>query len=233
MKHVAVIGLGQFGHQIAVNLTQQGYDVIAVDKDAEVVTEIKDLVTQAVILDSQDEKSMRAVNLDHVDIAVVAIGSNVQASLLTAALLQRMEINEIFVRAIEPLQESILNSMGIQHVINIEKDMGLQISNTIVSETGRYIEISNRHALIEVVVPKILVGKSLKLLTIRESYKVNIVGIKTNAPVVASDGEITFQLNMTDVPDPRYVLKKDDVLVIAGTDENLNKFIHMEDQKEV
>jgi len=233
MKHVAVIGLGQFGHQIAVNLTQQGYDVIAVDKDAEVVTEIKDLVTQAVILDSQDEKSMRAVNLDHVDIAVVAIGSNVQASLLTAALLQRMEINEIFVRAIEPLQESILTSMGIQHVINIEKDMGLQISNTIVSETGRYIEISNRHALIEVVVPKILVGKSLKSLTIRESYKVNIVGIKTNAPVVASDGEITFQLNMTDVPDPRYVLKKDDVLVIAGTDEYLNKFIHMEDQKEV
>ena len=99
MKTVAVIGLGQFGYQLAVNLSQKGFDVLAIDKEVEEVSEIKDLVHQAVILDSTDEKAMRAVHVDGVDKAVVAIGSNVQSSLLTTALLQRMNIEEIYVRA--------------------------------------------------------------------------------------------------------------------------------------
>mgnify|MGYP001219588223 FL=1 len=86
MKSVAVIGCGQFGNQIAVSMTQKGYEVIAIDKDVEIISEIKDLVQQAIILDSTEEKAMRSVNIDNVDLAVVAIGSNVQSSLLTTAL---------------------------------------------------------------------------------------------------------------------------------------------------
>ena len=134
MKSIAVIGLGQFGHQLAVGLTQKGFEVIALDKDVEVVSEIKDLVSQAVILDAIDEKAMRAVNIDNVDIAIVAIGTNMQSSLLATALLQRMGIQDIYVRAISPLQESILKSMGIQSIINIEQEMGTQLSNSISSE---------------------------------------------------------------------------------------------------
>ena len=80
MKSIAVIGLGQFGNQLAVGLTQKGFEVVALDKDVEVVSEIKDLVSQAVILDAIDEKAMRAVNIDNVDIAIVAMGTNVQSS---------------------------------------------------------------------------------------------------------------------------------------------------------
>jgi trk system potassium uptake protein TrkA len=226
MKTIAVIGLGQFGNQLAVGLTQKGFEVVALDKDVEVVSEIKDLVSQAVILDAIDEKAMRAVNIDNVDIAIVAIGTNVQSSLLATALLQRMDIGDIYVRAINPLQESILKSMGIKSIINIEKEMGIQLSNSLSSDgIGRYVEISDIHSLMEVNVPKGLVGKTLKELNVRSQYRINIVGIKRRIPQIGDDGDVSFQVEMRDVPDPSYPLNKEDVLVIAGTDENLNKFI--------
>ncbi|MFC1752153.1 potassium channel family protein [Thermoproteota archaeon] len=228
MKKAAVIGLGQFGYQVAIGLTQKGFDVIALDKDPEIVSEVKDLVSQAVILDSIDEKAMRAVNIDNVDIVIVSFGTNVQASLLTTALLQRMNIEHISVRAINQLQESILKSMGIKDIINIEKEMGIQLSNTLSLEgIGRYVEISDRHSLVEVVVPKPLVGKSLKDLHMRTKFKINIVGIKQRKPQIDSAGEVAYEVEMTDVPDPEYPLGKDDILVIAGTDDNLNKFIQI------
>ena len=148
MKTIAVIGVGQFGYHLAVALSQKGYEIIAVDENEDIITEIKDLVSQAVILDATDEKAMRAVNIDTVDKAVVAFGSSVQSSLLTTALLQRMNIQEIYVRQINTLQESILKSMGIKKLISIEEEMGSQVANTISSQSvGRHVAISNRHYL--------------------------------------------------------------------------------------
>jgi trk system potassium uptake protein len=228
MKSIAVIGLGQFGHQVAISLTQKGFDVIALDSDIELVTEIKDLVHQAIAIDTTDEKAMWAMNIDSVDKAIVAIGSNVQASLLSTALLKRMEIRDIYVRAITPLQESILKSMGVRHIINIEQEMGVQVSNLISSDRiGRYIEISNRHSLLEIAVPSTFIGQSLKDTNLRERYKINIVGIKTPAPLIDDDGHVTYRMDMTDVPDPAYCFKKEDLLVISGTDEHLEKFLKL------
>ncbi len=230
MKTIAVLGLGQFGNQVAIGLSQKGFDVIALDDDEEIVSEIKDLVSEAIILDVTDEKAMRSVNIDRVDMAIVAIGSNVQSSLLCTALLQRMGISDIHVRVINPLQESILKTMGITNIVSIEKEMGIQVANTLSSEgVGRYIAISDRHSLIETRVPKGLIGKSLKDLNIRAKYRINIVGIKARVPQVNDDGEIQYQIEMTDVPDPSYPLGKNDLLVIAGTDDNLKQFIRLED----
>jgi trk system potassium uptake protein len=228
MKSIAVIGLGQFGYQIATTLLQKGFDITVVDSDAEVISEVKDMFSEAIILDSTDEKAMRAVNIDNVDKAIVAIGSNVQSSLLSTALLLRMSIQEIHVRAINPLQESILKSMGIKNIINIEKEMGIQIANTISSEgIGRYIEISDQHSLMEMNAPKFLIGSSLKDLDLRNKYKINIVGIKTKEPEVTDDGKVKYKTKMTVVPKPDYPLGSDDMLVIVGTDSNLNKFINL------
>ena len=94
---------------------------------------------------------MRSINISNVDVAIVAIGSNVQSSLLTTALLQRMNLNEIHVRYISNLQENILKSMGIKQVIGIEKEMGIQLANTLSTDkVGRYVSISERHSLMEI-----------------------------------------------------------------------------------
>jgi trk system potassium uptake protein TrkA len=232
MKTVAVIGLGQFGYQLSINLTHKGFNVIAIDSNLEVIDEIKELVHQAIVVDSMEESAMRAINIDSVDLAIVAIGSNVQSSLLTTALLQRMNVDEIYVRAIEPLQESILRSMGIQNILNIEKEMGMQLANTLSSDVGRYIQISDRHSLMEVKVPSLLVGKTLQELDLRTTYKINIVGIKTALPKITDDGDISYELRMTDIPDPNYPLNEHDILVIAGTDAKLNRFVSLGNKRD-
>ena len=225
MKTYAVIGLGQFGYQVAVSLSQKGYEVIGIDEDPEIVTEIKDLISQGIILDATDEKSMRKLNIELVDTAIVAVGTNVQSSLLITALLQQLNIGQIYVRAIEPLQENILKSMGIENIINIEKEMGMQLSNTISSGVGKYFEISDRHSIVEYEVPKIFRGETLKTLQIRERYGINIVGIKTNVPEINLDGETEYVTKMMDVPDPDYKFIKEDQLIISGTDENIQHFL--------
>ena len=111
---------------------------------------------------------------------------------------------------------------------SIEKEMGIQVSNTLSTDrVGRYISISERHSLMEIQVPEGFVGKSLKDLHVRSQFRVNIVGIKTRVPNVNDNGEVTYVIEMTDVPDPNYPLTKEDLLVIAGTDDNLRKFIRL------
>tara|TARA_Y100001970_G_scaffold249692_1_gene320491 strand:- start:2047 stop:2760 length:714 start_codon:yes stop_codon:yes gene_type:complete len=227
-KSIAVLGMGQFGYQLAISLTQKNFEVLALDSDPEMIDEVKELVSEAIIIDTTDEKAMRSINIDTVDIAIVAIGSNVQSSLLSTALLQRLGLVDIHVRHINSLQENILKSIGIKHIISIEKEMGIQVSNTLSTDrVGRYISISERHSLMEIQVPEGFVGKSLKDLHVRSQFRVNIVGIKTRVPNVNDNGEVTYVIEMTDVPDPNYPLTKEDLLVIAGTDDNLRKFIRL------
>ena len=122
-KSIAVLGMGQFGYQLAISLTQKNFEVLALDSDPEMIDEVKELVSEAIIIDTTDEKAMRSINIDTVDIAIVAIGSNVQSSLLSTALLQRLGLVDIHVRHINSLQENILKSIGIKHIISIEKEM--------------------------------------------------------------------------------------------------------------
>ena len=231
-KSVAIISLGKFGKQLAIGLSQKGYDVIAVDIKNDPVDDIKELVNYAVSLDATDEKSMRAVNIDTVDIAVVSMGTNVQASLLATALLQKLGIVDIYVRSINHLQENILLSMGIHEnrIINIEEEMGEQLSSSLVSgKIGRYIQISERHSLMEIKVPDLFINKTLKDLHVRKNYKINIVGIKRLIPHVDDQGDVEYDIRMTDIPDPEYALQEADVLVILGTDENIETFIKVGD----
>ncbi|MGA0242732.1 MAG: potassium channel family protein [Candidatus Marinamargulisbacteria bacterium] len=233
-KSVAVISLGKFGIQLAISLSQKGYDVIAVDHHPERVDDIKELVNFAVVLDATDEKAMRSVNVDTVDIAVVAMGTNVQSSLLATALLQKLGVADIYVRSINQLQENILLSMGIpaRRIINIEEEMGDQLSSSLASgKIGRYIQISERHSLMEIRVPGFFVDKTLKALDIRRHYKINVVGIKRLVPHVDDQGEVQYDVRMTDIPDPEDPLQASDVLVILGTDENIGIFIKMGDDQ--
>jgi trk system potassium uptake protein TrkA len=231
-KSIAVISLGKFGIRLATSLSQKGFDVIAIDFNPDSVDDIKERVNVAVVLDATDEKAMRSVNVDKVDIAFVAMGTNVQSSLLATALLQKLGVADIYVRSINQLQENILLSMGIpvNRIINIEEDMGEQLSASLVSgKVGRYIQISERHSLLEIRVPSIFIKKTLKKLDIRRNFKVNVVGIKRLIPHVDDHGDVQYDVSMTDIPDPEDPLQESDVLVILGTDDHLDQFVRMGD----
>ncbi len=226
-KLVAVISLGKFGFQLATSLSQKNYDVIAIDNDPEKIDDIKELVNSAVILDATDEKAMRSVNIDAVDIAVVAIGTDVQSSLLATALIQKLGVATLYVRSISSLQESILNSMGISEnrIIKIEQKMGDQLSATLASgNIGRHIQLSERHSLAEIRVPELFIGKTLKDLRIRANHKINVIGIKQTTPSVDDQGDIQYNVQMTDIPDPNEPLMASDILVLMGTDDHIEQF---------
>ena len=124
MRNIAIIGLGSFGSSVARELTEKGVQVLAIDRNPELVESIKDSVSHAAALDATDENALRAVDIENMDVAVVCIGEDVEANLLTTILLKKMGIQHIWTRALSLLQQEILRVLEVERIINLEEDMG-------------------------------------------------------------------------------------------------------------
>ena len=128
---VAVIGLGTFGAKTAVGLFEKGAEVIAIDKNDELVDKIKDRTTHAVSLDVTDERSLRSVNISDVDTAVVAIGDNIQMSIMAVTMLRKLGVGRVIARATSKLHEHVLHEIGASEIIKVEEEMGEIIASKI------------------------------------------------------------------------------------------------------
>ena len=185
MRNIAVIGLGGFGSSLARELSEKGVEVLAIDRKPNLVEAIKDSVTVAASLSSMDEEALLAVGIQNVDVAVVCIGEDVEANLLTTILLKKIGVHRIWTRAVSPLQQEIIKTLGVENIINLEKDMGSIIASSLASSNiTRHIPLAKGHSIIEVKLPSNFVGKSLRALDLRNKYNVNVVAIKTMIPNV-------------------------------------------------
>ena len=133
MRQFAVIGLGRFGCKVAETLAQKGASVIAVDTIQENVEKVSDFVTKAVRIDSTDEKALLACGIKDVDVAVVAMGEDIESSVLTTALLKNLDVAEIVARACSTLHAQILRLVGATRVVFPEEYMGFRVANSILS----------------------------------------------------------------------------------------------------
>lgn len=225
MRQIAVIGLGKFGRTVARELTERGAHVIALDANAERVEEIKDAVTYAVALDSTEESALRAVGIGNVDIAIVCIGENIEANLLTTILLKKMGVKKIWARAVTKLQVEIIKTLEIDNVLNLEEDMGKIVAGTLASANiAKHIPIEPGHSIAEVNLPKSYIEKTIRKINPREQYKVNIVAVKRKKPAINSQGERTFEETLIDVPSPDMALEEGDVLFVIGADKDIERF---------
>lgn len=225
MRTIAVIGLGHYGSTVARALTERGVQVVAVDQSKDRVEEIKEKVAYAVTLDSTDRSALQAAAVHHVDVAVVCIGDNVEASLLTTLQLKKLGIGRIWARAINPLQHEILAALGVEEIMDLEEQMGLATARSLSSANiGRFIPITPGHSIAEVKVPQSLLEMRLRDLDLRGRYNVNVVGIKTLVPVVSESGDRTFQESFDEVPSPDLRLAEDMILLVAGSDRNIDRF---------
>lgn len=225
MKQFAVIGLGHFGYALALELMEQGAQVIAVDTDAQHVEAIKDMVTYAVTLDAGDEAALRAASIHEVDAAIVCIGDNIEANLLSTVLLKKIGVKKIWGRAISPLQQEILNALEIDAIMNLELDMGRTVARALVMDNVvKHLPLSPGYSVAEVKVPESLVGKTLRESALRTDYNLNVVGIKKKIPQITKDGERTFEERTENVPSPDARLEEDDVLILVGQDPDLAEF---------
>ena len=225
MRNIAVIGLGKFGSSVARELTEKGVEVLAIDREREPVEAIKDAVAHAAALNSTDENALRAVGIKNVDVAVVCIGEDIEANLLTTILLKKIGVHRIWTRALSPLQQEILKMLEVDNIINLEKDMGSFIATSLASAgITRYIPLAKDHSIIEVQVPDQFVGKTLRALDPRSKFGVNIVAVKKLIPAINEQGERILEESIEDVPKPDDVLEEADRLLIVGSNKNVERF---------
>jgi len=213
----AVIGLGRFGSAVATTLTELGQDVIGVDADGERVRLLADVVGQAVELDAVDERALRAAGIDQVDVAIVSIGENIEASLLVVMQVKDLGVPTILAKAVTPLHGRILQKLGVSRVIFPEREMAMRIAHSLaVPNVVDYIELSKDFSIIELPTPEEFVGRTLKELELRPRYGLTLIAIRR--PSGTSDGEIT---HISPSADDR--IQRGDILALIGANDRLSQ----------
>ncbi len=224
LTRFAVIGLGSFGMAIAQNLAERGYEVLAIDEDERRVEEAAEVVAQAILLDATDEKALMGVGIDEVDVAVVSIGQNTEASILVTLILKELGVSTVVAKALTPLQGRVLTKVGADRVVYPERDMGIRIAEGLVSpKIFDYIEVSPTHSIIELIAPNQFEGKSIREIDLRKRYGVDLVAIKRKIPELAEDGRAEFREVVLVAPQPQEEIVQGDLLVLLGSYENLEK----------
>jgi trk system potassium uptake protein TrkA len=224
MKRFAVIGLGLFGWELAISLAEKGAEVIAIDKDIEVVDKIKEHVLIAVQMDSTNQQSLETQDLKNIDAAIVGIGSNFEESLLTVVILKQMGVPKVIARAGTHLRKTILENVGCDMVVLPEEDMGRRVSKILVS--GLFldrIEVGDEYSIVQLPAPQDFVGKKIVELHLREDYHVNIVTIQSRVAERNMWGKEVSREVIKAVPSPEDQISEGDILVLFGHDQDLDR----------
>jgi trk system potassium uptake protein TrkA len=221
---VAVIGLGTFGAKTAIRLAEKGAEVIAIDKDAELVDRIKDRVTHAVQLDVTDERALRSVNISEVDVAVVAIGDHIEQSILSVTMLRKLGVGRVIARATSVLHEHVLHEIGASEIIKVEEEMGEIIAAKIIApHVLQTYNFAAGYSLVELRLGKKFEGKTLVESKIRQNYNLNIVALQKRIPYITEEGKSAFRVLVNDSPMPMDLIETDDVVVLVGSEKNFSK----------
>ena len=228
MRQFAVIGLGRFGYNVAETLIKKGYEVLAIDNDEEKIEMVSDFATYAVQCDATDVKALKAVSTQNVDVAVVSIGEDIEASILIVMTLKELGVGQIIAKAVTPIHGRILMNLGVTEVIFPERDAAVRLAHRLIAPNVlEYLELSPGYSIEEIAVPSKIAGKKLKESQIRTLFGVNVIGVKKKvARVVKGIVKTEEILNVSPAGDD--VLEKGDILVIVGREEDLERFSKLE-----
>ncbi len=224
MDRFAVIGLGRFGSRLARRLAAAGAEVIAIDQDRRVVEEIRDQVTLAVSLDATDEQALKVQGVDQVDCAIVGIGHDFEANALATVMLKSLRVKRVVSRAGNAMQAKILARIGADAVVSPEDETADRWSYRLLAPfLIDHIELGEGYALVQMAVPGEWQDHSLSDLDLRRKYNITVVAIKRRVEASTPTGADAYEERVVDVPMPSSRLGKEDVLVIAGFDRDLER----------
>ncbi|RFU63441.1 potassium channel family protein [Peribacillus glennii] len=211
-KEFAVIGLGRFGGSICRALAEEGMEVLAIDMDEDRVNEFAMIASHAVVGDTTDENVLKSLGIRNFDHVIVAIGDNIQASILTTLMLKELGVTNVTVKAQNDYHEKVLRKIGADHVVHPERDMGRRIAHNISSNNVLdYLELSDEHSIVEIVASEKMDGRSIIEMDVRARYGINIVAIKRGNEIIVS-------------PQANDLIKKGDILIVIGADSDINRF---------
>ncbi len=221
---VSVIGLGKFGARTASRLAEKNIEVIAIDRDENLVNKIKDKVTHAVIADVTDERALRAINISDVDLAIVTIGDNVEVSIMAVAMLRKLGVGRVIARSTSHLHEYVLHEIGASEIVRLEEDMGDIVASKIISpHVLQQVNFAAGYSLVELKVGKIFENKTIVECQFKQKYNLSIVAVQKKKPMISDDGATDFKVELNDNPMPMDKLLEDDIVVLSGREENFDR----------
>lgn len=214
-KQVVVIGLGRFGFSVAKALFEMGNDVLAVDMNEKAVQDVSPYVTHAVEADATSEEVLRGLGITNFDIAIVAMGSAVESSVMVTVLLKRLGVSYIIGRARNELHGAILEKIGADKVVYLEREMGTRVAHSLSSAGLQdYLEISPRLGISKIASPQHFWGRTLEELDLvsRGRYGVSVLAIKR-------------QTGLTLTPTRFEKIQAGDILIVVGNDDQVERLI--------
>lgn len=208
---VLVVGLGRFGSAVALELEALDHEVMVIDPSEKLVQEYASQVTHAVQGDATDPTTLLSLGVDELRLAVVAIGDDMEASILATAAIADLGVEVVWAKAASAAHASILERVGADHVVFAERDMGQRVAHRVTGQVIDFIQIDEDFALVETKPPRAEVGRTLGEAQLRQRYDITVVSIK---PV---GGKFTYAT-------PATVLEEDALLLVAGTNAAVERF---------
>lgn len=210
-KSFLIVGLGRLGLSIVEELAKQNVEIMAIDTNEEAVIKASELIDHCLICDATSESALNQLSLDDISHAIVTIGSNIQATILTTILLREKGVKKISVRIDDDYYEKIMYKIGADEVIFPERIAGIRYANSVLSDSiTDYFNIADDYGIVQIRINDSFKPQTLIELDSRNKYDVNIISIKRNKKVFIPKGSDTIN-------------PKDEILVIGKT-QKINKF---------
>jgi trk system potassium uptake protein TrkA len=213
MKRFVVAGLGNFGSTLAVELTDAGHEVIAIDIDGDIVDRIAPRVAKAVVGDATDAETLRRLGADSADAGIVSTGDDITASILSVLALSDLKVRDIYVKVVSLDHARVMHRIGVTEVIFPERDSAEGLAKRMGGNALlKYVSLGAGFSIQEMGVPDLWCGKTIRELALRQNHDVTIVAVHD----VLKD-------RITGWPDPDAKLMDSDTILLAGTDEALER----------
>lgn len=215
MRQIAIIGLGNFGYYLGRELYSKGFDVIGLDVQPEIVQKVKNEISEAVVADSTDKDTLMALGIGQVDLAVVAIGTNMLASIITTFHLKEMGIKRVIAKALSEAHGQILSRIGANEILFPEKDLAHSLARRIQNPNMlEYLPSIQDYGIFELIHPRKISGKALRELDLINQYGVQVIAIRSGA-----EKELTF------IPRADYIVKENDVMILLGSNQSMDQLL--------
>jgi trk system potassium uptake protein len=211
-KQFMVIGAGRFGSSVARTLYTRGHDVMVVDNDESLIQQISDSVTHAVQANAINEGALRALGVKDFDVVIVAIGHEVQASIMACILLIELGARYVVAKAQTELHGKVLKKIGVNRVVFPERDMGQKLAYSLIAHNIiDLIELSDDYSVVEVKAPEEMVGSTLQELNLRARFGVNVIALRS----------MNGDTNISPAADDQ--ISTGDIIVAVGENKALRK----------
>lgn len=225
MKYI-IFGLGNFGASLATKLTEQGNEVIGIDSSMAKVDAYKEKISHTICMDATDEFTVSGLPLKETDIAIVAIGEDQGANIMTTALLKNFEVKRLISRAINPLHEKVLQAIGVDEIVHPEEETAERWAKKLcLSNVVESFELNDNYSIIEAKVPSDYIGKTVREVRFRREFNLLVLTIIKKVEVKSIVGKSKIETQIQGVASADNKLEADDILVLYGSNKDLQIFL--------